>query len=131
MLPFGTSFFLSTATVFAKAAQQPLDEGAPMALIGPYARSKSITEWMLEDVSRATSLRHIVLRYFNVCGADPIGRTGQVSRIPTDLIKRASMVALGRISHLYIFGADYPSLTAPACATISKSPISPTRMSPR
>src|SRR3569833_4664472 len=64
---------------------------------------------MLEDASRAHDFRHIVLRYFNVCGADPKGRTGQVSRLPTHLIKRASMVALGRIPYLDIFGTDYPT----------------------
>ncbi|MEI9997282.1 MAG: UDP-glucose 4-epimerase GalE [Rhizomicrobium sp.] len=101
--------FSSTATVYAEDAPQPLAEGARKAPISPYARSKLMTEWMLEDVSRATDLRHIVLRYFNVCGADPQGRTGQVSRIPTHLIKRASLVALGRIPHLDIFGTDYPT----------------------
>ncbi len=68
-----------------------------------------MTEWMLEDVSRATDFRHVVLRYFNVCGADPAGRTGQTSRIASHLIKRACMAALGRISHLDIFGMDYPT----------------------
>ena len=102
--------FSSTATVYAEDAQQPLAEDERKAPISPYARSKLMTEWMLEDVSRATNLRHIVLRYFNVCGADPKGRTGQVSRIPTHLIKRASMVALGRIPYLDIFGTDYPTL---------------------
>ena len=101
--------FSSTATVFAEDAPQPLAEDERKAPISPYARSKLMTEWMLEDVSRATDLRHIVLRYFNVCGADPAGRTGQVSRIPTHLIKRAAMVALGRLPHLDIFGTDYPT----------------------
>ena len=101
--------FSSTATVYAEDARQPLAEDELKSPISPYARSKLMTEWMLEDVSRATDLRHIVLRYFNVCGADPQGRTGQVSRIPTHLIKRASMVALGRLPHLDIFGTDYPT----------------------
>ncbi len=101
--------FSSTATVYAEDAAQPLAEDARKAPISPYARSKLMTEWMLQDISRATDLRHIVLRYFNVCGADPAGRTGQVSRVPTHLIKRASMVALGRIPHLDIFGTDYPT----------------------
>ncbi|MEJ0024637.1 MAG: UDP-glucose 4-epimerase GalE [Rhizomicrobium sp.] len=105
-----TSFiFSSTATVYADDAAQPLAEDERKAPISPYARSKLMMEWMLQDVSRATGLRHIVLRYFNVCGADPAGRTGQVSRVPTHLIKRACMVALGRIPHLDIFGTDYPT----------------------
>ncbi len=101
--------FSSTATVYADDAPQPLREDERKVPISPYARSKLMTEWMLEDVSRATDLRHVVLRYFNVCGADPAGRTGQVSRSPTHLIKRASMVALGRIPHLDVFGTDYPT----------------------
>ncbi|MBL6939307.1 MAG: UDP-glucose 4-epimerase GalE [Alphaproteobacteria bacterium] len=101
--------FSSTATVYAEDAPQPLAEGSPKAPISPYARSKLMTEWMLEDTSKAHDFRHIVLRYFNVCGADPQGRTGQVSPIPTHLIKRASLVALGRIPHLDIFGTDYPT----------------------
>jgi len=101
--------FSSTATVYAEDARQPLSEDAPKAPISPYARSKLMTEWILEDVSRASDLRHIVLRYFNVCGADPAGRTGQISRTPTHLIKRAAMTALGRLPHLDIFGTDYPT----------------------
>ena len=101
--------FSSTATVYAEDARQPLTEDERKAPISPYARSKLMTEWMLEDVSRATDLRHIVLRYFNVCGADPKGRTGQVSAVPTHLIKRAVMAALGRIPQLEIFGTDYPT----------------------
>ena len=101
--------FSSTATVYAEDAPQPLAETAPKAPISPYARSKLMTEWMLEDVSRATSLRHIVLRYFNVAGADPQGRAGQSTPKATHLIKRAAQVALGRVPHLDIFGTDYPT----------------------
>ena len=64
---------------------------------------------MLEDASRAHDFRHIVLRYFNVAGADTKGRSGQVSPKATHLIKRAAQVALGRIPHLDIFGTDYPT----------------------
>ena len=101
--------FSSTATVYAENAPQPLAEAAPKAPISPYARSKLMTEWMLEDVSRATPLRHMVLRYFNVAGADPGGRTGQSAPKATHLIKRAVQVALGRVPHLDIFGTDYPT----------------------
>jgi UDP-glucose 4-epimerase len=101
--------FSSTATVYAEDAPQPLAETSPKAPISPYARSKLMTEWMLEDVSRATSLRHMVLRYFNVAGADPKGRTGQSTPKATHLIKRAAQVALGRVPHLDIFGTDYPT----------------------
>jgi UDP-glucose 4-epimerase len=101
--------FSSTATVFAEDAPQPLGEESRKAPISPYARSKLMTEWMLEDVSRAHGLRHAILRYFNVCGADPMGRAGQISPVPTHLIKRAMLVALDRIPCLDIFGTDYPT----------------------
>jgi len=101
--------FSSTAAVYAEDGAHLLREDDRKAPISPYARSKLMTEWMLEDVSRATDMRHIVLRYFNVCGADGAGRTGQMSRNPSHLIKRAAMVALGRLPHLDIFGTDYPT----------------------
>lgn len=101
--------FSSTATVYAEDAHQPLVESERKAPISPYARSKLMTEWMLEDVSRATSLRHMALRYFNVAGADAHGRTGQSTPKATHLIKRAAQVALGRVPQLDIFGTDYPT----------------------
>jgi UDP-glucose 4-epimerase len=101
--------FSSTATVYAEDAPQPLAEEARKAPISPYARSKLMTEWMLEDVSRAHDFRYHILRYFNVAGADPLGRTGQSTPKATHLIKRAAQVALGRVPHLDIFGTDYPT----------------------
>jgi UDP-glucose 4-epimerase len=101
--------FSSTATVYTEDAPQPLAENAPKAPISPYARSKLMTEWMLEDSSRAYDFRYVVLRYFNVAGADPKGRTGQSTSKATHLIKRACQVALGRIPHLDVFGTDYPT----------------------
>ncbi len=105
----GAFIFSSTATVYSADAPQPLSEDAPTAPISPYARSKLMTEWMLEDAARAYGLRAICLRYFNVAGADPHGRTGQSTPRATHLIKRASQVALGRAPHLEIFGSDYPT----------------------
>lgn len=101
--------FSSTATVYSEQARQPLSEEEPKAPISPYARSKLMTEWMLEDVSKAHPLRHMRLRYFNVAGADPQARTGQSTPKATHLIKRAVQVALGRVPHLDIFGTDYPT----------------------
>ena len=101
--------FSSTATVYAEDAEQPLSESAPRMPISPYARSKLMTEWILEDVARAHDFRPIILRYFNVAGADPKGRTGQSAPKATHLIKRAARVALGREPHLNIFGTDYPT----------------------
>ena len=101
--------FSSTAAVYSAHASQPLGEAALKDPISPYARSKLMTEWMLEDAARAHGLKSIVLRYFNVAGADPKGRTGQSTPRATHLIKRASQAALGRIPHLEILGTDYPT----------------------
>jgi UDP-glucose 4-epimerase len=101
--------FSSTATVYAGESPDPLSEALPTGPVSPYGRSKLMTEWMLEDSARAYDLRYIALRYFNVAGADPKGRTGQNSPRATHLIKRASQVALGRVPHLDIFGTDYPT----------------------
>ena len=68
-----------------------------------------MTEWILEDAARAGSFGYVILRYFNVAGADLKGRTGQSTPQATHLIKRACQVALGRHSHLGIYGTDYPT----------------------
>ncbi|HVV66110.1 MAG TPA: UDP-glucose 4-epimerase GalE [Rhizomicrobium sp.] len=101
--------FSSTAAVYAEDAPQPLAETALTVPISPYAKSKLMTEWMLADAATAHGLRYMALRYFNVAGADPKGRTGQSSPRATHLIKRAAQVALGRLPHLDIFGADFPT----------------------
>ena len=101
--------FSSTATVYAPDAPQPLAEVSPKGPISPYARSKLMFEWMLEDAARAHDLKFMTLRYFNVAGADPRGRTGQSGTKATHLIRRAAQAALGRIPHLDIFGTDYPT----------------------
>lgn len=101
--------FSSTATVYAGTMSEPLAETLPLGPGNPYGRSKLMTEWMLEDCARAHDFRYVALRYFNVAGADPKGRSGQVSPVATHLIKRASQAALGRLPHLDIFGTDYPT----------------------
>jgi len=68
-----------------------------------------MTEIMLRDASSAYGLRHAILRYFNVAGADPLGRAGQSTRVATHLIKIAAETALGLRPHLEVFGADYPT----------------------
>jgi UDP-glucose 4-epimerase len=101
--------FSSTAAVYGNPATIPADEEAPTLPISPYGWSKLMTEIMLRDASRAHDLRHITLRYFNVAGADPQGRTGQTSEAATHLIKVAAEVALGLRPKLEVFGADYPT----------------------
>jgi UDP-glucose 4-epimerase len=77
--------------------------------INPYGRSKLMTEWMLADIAAAHDFGYVALRYFNVAGADPRGRTGQSTPRATHLIKRACQVALGIYPALDIFGTDYPT----------------------
>jgi UDP-glucose 4-epimerase len=71
--------------------------------------SKLMSEIMLRDAGIANGLRHVILRYFNVAGADPLGRTGQSTRTATHLIKVAVETALGRRPEIDVFGADYPT----------------------
>ncbi|HEY3797409.1 MAG TPA: UDP-glucose 4-epimerase GalE [Caulobacteraceae bacterium] len=101
--------FSSTAAVYGAAEAGLLPESAPTDPANPYGRSKLATEWILQDVSAATSLRHVSLRYFNVAGADPARRTGQRSPTATHLVKRACQAALGRLPFLGVFGDDYPT----------------------
>ncbi|MBV8567233.1 MAG: UDP-glucose 4-epimerase GalE [Methylobacteriaceae bacterium] len=101
--------FSSTAAVYGEAKVNPVSEDEPTAPVSPYGRSKLMVEWMLEDAGRAHDLRSVVLRYFNVAGADPQGRSGQSTANATHLIKVAVQAALGRRPHLDVFGADYPT----------------------
>jgi UDP-glucose 4-epimerase len=99
--------FSSTAAVYGATEAEMIDENAPKIPANPYGRSKLMTEWMLQDAAAATSLKYIALRYFNVAGADPLGRTGQSTPRATHLIKRACQTALGRLPYLGIFGVDF------------------------
>jgi len=101
--------FSSTAATYGIPDAPMVTEDTPKEPINPYGRSKLMTEWMLQDAAQAYDFRYIALRYFNVAGADPKGRTGQSTPRATHLIKRACQVALGREPHLDIFGTDYPT----------------------
>src|SRR5882757_7096000 len=101
--------FSSTAAVYGIPDHNPVTEKTETMPINPYGRSKLMTEWMLEDSSRAHDLRYVALRYFNVAGGDVLGRTGQSTERATHLIKRACQAALGRIPVLDIFGTDFPT----------------------
>jgi UDP-glucose 4-epimerase len=99
--------FSSTAAVYGSPPVIPVSEDGPTIPLSPYGRSKLMTEWTLLDTAAAHPLRFGILRYFNVAGADPKGRTGQSTPRATHLIKRACQVATGQASHLTIFGTDY------------------------
>src|SRR5262245_46302580 len=101
--------YSSTAAVYGAPERNPVNEEAPTAPINPYGRSKLMTEWVLAVAARVHDFRYVSLRYFNVAGGDPLGRTGQSTRSATHLIKRACQAALGRIPVLDIFGSDFPT----------------------
>jgi UDP-glucose 4-epimerase len=99
--------FSSTAAVYGEPDRIPVTETAPTRPANPYGASKLMVEWMLRDASRAHGLRHVILRYFNVAGADPLGRSGQATLKATHLIKVACEVASGKRREIQIFGDDY------------------------
>jgi UDP-glucose 4-epimerase len=99
--------FSSTAAVYGNAEQVPVREDDPKIPISPYGTSKLMSETMLRDAAIAHGLRYVVLRYFNVAGADPNGRTGQSTPQATHLIKVACEAALGKRSKIDVFGTDY------------------------
>jgi UDP-glucose 4-epimerase len=101
--------FSSTAAVYGAPDRVPIVEDDPKLPINPYGASKLMTERMLEDASAAHPFNYGALRYFNVAGADPQGRTGQIGKGSTHLIKVAAEAAVGKRSHVGVFGTDYPT----------------------
>ncbi len=101
--------FSSTAAVYGMPEENPVFEDASLRPISPYGTSKLMTEIMLGDAGKAHDLDFVALRYFNVAGADPKGRSGQSTPRATHLIKVASQAALGQRPHLEVFGTDYPT----------------------
>jgi UDP-glucose 4-epimerase len=99
--------FSSTAAVYGNPERVPVGEDAATAPMSPYGSSKLMTEAMLRDAGAAHGLRYLILRYFNVAGADPQGRTGQSTKGATHLIKVAVETALGRRDKIDVYGTDY------------------------
>ena len=101
--------FSSTAAVYGEPERVPIAEDDPKLPINPYGASKLMTERMLEDASAAYPFNYGALRYFNVAGADPEGRVGQIGRGSTHLIKIAVEAAIGKRPHIAVYGTDYPT----------------------
>lgn len=99
--------FSSTAAVYGEPGSEPVDESVSFAPLSPYGTSKMMTEMMLADVSAAHDFAYTALRYFNVAGADPKGRTGQSTKNATHLIKVGCEAALGKRPSISVFGTDY------------------------
>jgi UDP-glucose 4-epimerase len=99
--------FSSTAAVYGMPDHSPVNESATIHSISPYGASMAMSERVLEDAAKAHGFSYTILRYFNVAGADPKGRAGQIGK-PTHLIKVAAQIAVGaRREKLQIYGADY------------------------
>jgi UDP-glucose 4-epimerase len=105
----GHFIFSSTAAVYGIPDGPECTEDSPLSPINPYGTSKLMSEMMLRDLGKATAMRHVILRYFNVAGSDPAGRIGQSTEKATLLIKVAAEVAVGKREQLYVFGTDYPT----------------------
>jgi UDP-glucose 4-epimerase len=105
----GVSHFIfsSTAAVYGTPDRVPVAEDARTEPINPYGWSKLMTERMLKDSSAAYGINHCALRYFNVAGADPMGRAGQSAKGATHLIKVAVEAVVGRRNHVDVYGTDY------------------------
>jgi len=101
--------FSSTAAVYGAPERVPVSEDDATLPINPYGASKLMTERMLADASAAYPLNYGALRYFNVAGADPEGRTGQIGKGSTHLIKVAVEAAVGKRDQVSVFGTDYPT----------------------
>jgi UDP-glucose 4-epimerase len=99
--------FSSTAAVYGDPEHVPIPEDAPARPLNPYGQSKLMVEQVLKDCDRAHRFPHVALRYFNVAGADPAGRTGQAGPKATHLIKVACEVAVGAREAMDIYGTDY------------------------
>ncbi len=99
--------FSSTAATYGIPEVVPVREDAPRIPINPYGMSKLMTEFMLADVAAAHPINYAALRYFNVAGADPQGRSGQSTAGATHLIKVAVEAATGKRPHVGVFGTDF------------------------
>ncbi|WP_286714337.1 UDP-glucose 4-epimerase GalE [Marinobacter sp. tcs-11] len=99
--------FSSTAAVYGMPEQTVLTEGLPLAPINPYGASKMMSERMMMDLAAASSLNYVILRYFNVAGANPDGLLGQATPEATHLIKVACECVTGQRDGMSVFGTDY------------------------
>lgn len=101
--------FSSTAAVYGIPERVPVKEADPTHPISPYGWSKLFSEQAIKDFGRAEGIKYGILRYFNVAGADPDGKIGQVSKNPTHLILRALKTAKGELPYIEVYGTDYPT----------------------
>jgi UDP-glucose 4-epimerase len=101
--------FSSTAAVYGNPERMPVTEDSPTRPLSPYGSSKLMSEIMLHDVAAAHGMNYVVLRYFNVAGADPHTRIGLATAGATHLLKIAVEAAIGERAKIDVYGTDYPT----------------------
>lgn len=108
---FGVNQFVfsSTAAVYGEIQEYPVQESSPTLPINPYGQSKLMSEKIIRDYAQASDLKYVILRYFNVAGADSSGTIGQMGKKAAHLIKVGCDAALGLRPSASIFGTDYPT----------------------
>lgn len=99
--------FSSTASTYGIPEVSPIAEDTPQHPVNPYGMSKLMAEAMLRDTADAHPINFCALRYFNVAGADPHGRSGQSTSGATHLVKVAVEAALGKRDKVEVFGTDF------------------------
>jgi len=101
--------FSSTAAVYGEVQDSPVEESSPTQPINPYGKSKLMSEAIIRDYAQASDLKYVILRYFNVAGADSSGKIGQLGKKAAHLIKVGCDAALGLRPSASIYGTDYPT----------------------
>tara|TARA_R110002111_G_scaffold200094_5_gene265499 strand:+ start:951 stop:2039 length:1089 start_codon:yes stop_codon:yes gene_type:complete len=102
--------FSSSATVYGDPDSVPITENFPLRVMNPYGRTKFMVEEMLRDITAASNLQAVLLRYFNPIGAHESGLIGEDPHgIPNNLLPYIAQVAIGQREKLAVFGGDYPT----------------------
>lgn len=101
--------FSSTAAVYGTPTVSCVSEECEIKPESPYGKSKYMSEQILKDIAACSSMKFVILRYFNVAGARPDLKSGQISNSATHLIKVASEVATKKRPQLLVYGVDYPT----------------------
>lgn len=107
------SFFIfsSSCTVYGQAEKMPITEDFPIqTAMSPYGNTKQIGEEIITDVAKVSSIKAILLRYFNPIGAHKSIEIGELPLgVPQNLVPFITQTAFGIRKELSVFGNDYPT----------------------
>ncbi|MGY3581928.1 UDP-glucose 4-epimerase GalE [Bradyrhizobium sp. USDA 4350] len=101
--------FASSAAVYGSSTAPFLDENSATFPISPLGRSLVAAEWMIADACSAHGLSAVVLRHFNIGGADPYMRTGDRGPKGSGLISLVAEAAIGARESIEVYGDDHPT----------------------